>query len=107
MSSHSRKSVQPSLRALEMAYLALSFFSSAVTPGVTSSRSTQRGSTAARSSTRKRPLLRLLSCKSRMLAVEPVEATFSRAHCRMSSSLAAPPEPPRLDLSEATVLSSE
>ena len=34
--------MQPSLRALEMAYLALSFFSSAVTPGVTSSRSTQR-----------------------------------------------------------------
>ena len=58
----------------------MSFFSASVTPGVTRSRSTQRGSTAARSSTRKRPLLRLLSCRSRRLAVAPVDPTFSRAH---------------------------
>ena len=80
MSSHSMKTVQPSLRADEMAYLALSFCSSSVAPAVTSAWSTQRGSTAASSSTRKRPLLRLLSCRSRRLAVAPVDPTFSRAH---------------------------
>lgn len=59
MSSQTRNITQPNLRAIEIAYLALSSCSSSVAPGVTRSQLITRGSMSAQSLIKFLPLARL------------------------------------------------
>ena len=84
--------MQPTRRAHEIAYLALSIFSSAVAPSFTCALSTERGSTARSSASRKRPVPKEASLSEPIGGA--VSPTLAFAHSMTSlSSSCLPPSP--------------